>query len=149
GGAIESDSGVSGFFGDLGQPTMTITRCSFTGNAASVLASADGKYGGSAPGGALDVEDRAAAPGRGGAFGGNPPPGGNGGSGADGGQALGGAISDFNASLTVSNSRFRGNATGGGDGGAGGGSGGFAFGGALFNGGGPLFTVRASDFSGN
>jgi hypothetical protein len=49
GGAIESDRTSSGFFelggADLGQPTMTITHCSFTGNLAHALAATDGNDG--------------------------------------------------------------------------------------------------------
>jgi hypothetical protein len=60
GGAIESDSGLAGFFGNLGQPTMTINHCSFTDNLAHVAAAGNGEAGGSAQGGALDLEDGAA-----------------------------------------------------------------------------------------
>jgi hypothetical protein len=129
GGAIETDEGGSGFFGDQGQPTMTIAQCSFTGNHCDAGPSPAGQAGGATAGGAVDVEDRAKVTVSNSTFAGNRVRGGDGGDGSagmDGGQggnAVGGAIFNNSAHLTVSNSHFLGNETHGGSGGAGGGGG--------------------------
>jgi hypothetical protein len=143
GGAIESDESISGFFGDLGQPTMTITQSSFTGNVARCATSPAGQDGGGANGGALDVEDRGKATVSDSTFVSNQAIGGNGGDGTAGmdggagGAVQGGAIRNHTSFVTISNSQFRGNEVHGGNGGAGGAGGnggngaGFAVGGAL------------------
>ncbi len=67
GGAIESDDAGSGFFElgigitGVGQPTMTITHCSFTNNLAHAVAATDGNDGAQTQGGAMDVDDGAKA----------------------------------------------------------------------------------------
>jgi hypothetical protein len=130
GGAIETDEGASGFFGDQGQPTTTIVQCSFTGNHCDAGPSPAGQVGGSTTGGAVDLEDRAKVTISNSTFAGNRVRGGDGGDGSagmDGGQgggANGGAIFNGSAHLTASNSLFTGNEAHAGKGGAGGSGGG-------------------------
>ncbi len=142
GGAIQSDQDESGFFGNLGQPVMTITHSSFTGNQVHVVTPADGSDGGTAAGGALELEDNAKATVSFSSFTDNLAAGGNGGAGAAGndggagGTAAGGAVAGSSAILDISNSQFSDNearAGKGGDGGSGGsgGSGGLGQGGAM------------------
>ncbi len=169
GGAIESDESGSGYFegaglasaggSDLGQPTMTITHCSFTGNqAAQAVPSAPGADGAPTEGGAMDVDAGAKATVSDSLFACNSAVGGDGGAGSAGmdggagGRTLGGAILVYSGNLTVSNSLFLGNVSHGGNGGAGGsgngGNGAQGDGGAILNlFGGPGLGLTITDCS--
>jgi hypothetical protein len=126
GGAIQSDQDESGFFGDLGQPTMTIDHSSFTNNLSHVATPTDGSDGGTAAGGAIELEDNAKATVSHSTFASNQAVGGDGGAGSAGndggfgGTAAGGAVAASSAVLDVSNSQFNGNAALAGTGGQGG-----------------------------
>src|SRR5205807_2048675 len=93
------------FFGDHGQPTLTISHCSFTGNLAHVAASSNGAEAGSAQGGAVDIEFRAAATVSDSTFVSNRVHGGDGSAGAGGGYGAGGGINNLAGDLTVTNSQ--------------------------------------------
>jgi hypothetical protein len=130
GGAIESDDAGSGFFelgvSGQGQPTMTITHCSFTSNLAHAAPATDGNDGAATQAGAMDVDAGAKATVSDSVFLNNSAIGGDGGAGSagsdggGGGRTLGGALLCYSGQLTVSNSLFSGNVSHGGSGGQGG-----------------------------
>jgi hypothetical protein len=150
-----SNEGLGGAIDNEGSGTfLAVAGSHFNSNAAAggtsgLFASAGGRLGGNAFGGAINLGlgtsvDISAIS----SFAGNVALGGNGTGSAAGGVAEGGAIAALPTSLTISSSSFVNNRAHGGLGGAMGGNGGTAQGGALYNSGG-VVTLLDLLFSSN